>query len=154
MCKTLRNIVTSTPRLQYAVELSLCQMVAVDPPSRMSINAQRKLLAQREARWRALRWEKIHTLPIPRGGPIYEFVGGIYCNALGVVDERRASSAISFYQLPSTAADQGDRVRSWTLSVSGMDVIDFSIDPSQDLLVLVAVAPAESVHLLPSRSCD
>ncbi|KAI0322866.1 hypothetical protein OF83DRAFT_267940 [Amylostereum chailletii] len=117
------------------------QMVTVSPSSLMPVSTQRKLLDEREARWRSLRWKSVHSLPIPSAGAIYEFVGGIYCNALGHGDDRRASSSISFYQLPSTLPDQDNRILSWTLSVFQMDVIDFSIDPSQDLLVLVASAP-------------
>lgn len=117
-------------------------MVPVSSPPGMSIAAQRKLLREREERWRSVAWKGIHPTRIPGAGSIYEFVGGVYGNGHGTGDDRRVSGSITFYQLPETGPKYQDKtcVPSWTLSGFDLNIIDFSIDPTQDLLVLVASA--------------
>lgn len=108
-------------------------------------------------------------LNLPPTGSVYEFVGGIYGN--GREDDNRVTASISFLELPTISGDgigkvkeakekfqenprtaqkerceeskRGMKLRTWTHSMGDVAIIDFTMDPSQDLLVLVALAPAE-----------
>jgi hypothetical protein len=97
-------------------------------------------------------------LDLPPTGSVYEFVGGFYGN--GREDDRRVAPSISFFQLPS-ACDEDEDVEEegdeegesekfhemkWTHTMLDLAIIDFTMDPVQDLLVLVAAAPTECVH--------
>ena len=93
---------------------------------------------------------------MPNAGAIYEFVGGVYCNARAGPDERRVNGEIRFYQLPDAFGEPtsgngrgsvGD-VKHWKVDVSDMVVLDFTVDPGQDLAVLVAIAEEPYVHPL------
>lgn len=81
---------------------------------------------------------------------MYEFVGGIYGN--GREDENRVTASISFLELPSSDPGYlgipGKSLRTWTHAMGDVAIIDFTMDPSQNLLVLVALAPAEYVCFL------
>ena len=80
---------------------------------------------------------------LPFTGSVYDFVSGIYGN--GGDDTDGTTTSISFLKLPS-AEDQttgGDvpEPKLWSHSMSNLLIFDFTMDPSQDLLVLLALAP-------------
>jgi hypothetical protein len=76
---------------------------------------------------------------------VYEFVGGFYGN--GREDDRRITASISFLELPSADSARLENgspdLKMWTHPMFDIVIIDFTMDPSQDLLVLIALAPAE-----------
>lgn len=90
-------------------------------------------------------WKGRHKLKLPPTGSVYEFVGGLYGN--GREDERRVTASISFMELPSTesppSGDDATNLKTWTHYMGDITIIDFTMDPSQDLLILVALAPPE-----------
>jgi hypothetical protein len=116
------------------------------------------MLRERERSWKSLSWSSSYMLDLPPTGSVYEFVGGFYGN--GREDDRRVAPSISFFQLPSTCdeeeeeGDEGDdegegekfHEMKWTHTMFDLAIIDFTMDPVQDLLVLVAAAPTEYVQ--------
>jgi hypothetical protein len=70
---------------------------------------------------------------------VYEFTGGYYAN--GRDDDNKITSGISFFELPST--ESTGPLKSWTHGMGGIKIVDFTMDPPQDLLVLVALAPPQ-----------
>lgn len=125
-------------------------MVSLIPSSYSPPFASRlKLLRERERNWKYLDWKQRHTLSLPPTGSVYEFVGGLYGN--GTEDNTRATASISFIELPCLDAfilgRPKDELKAWTHSMEDVNNIDFTMDPSQDLLVLVALAPREYVVL-------
>lgn len=85
-------------------------------------------LNQRQAAWDELTWAEdkcIETLT----GQVWELYGGVL--ALSTADRR----TLSFRQLPSH--HRGIEEKTWTVDVSNLNLRDFTIDPSQDLLVIV-----------------
>jgi hypothetical protein len=58
-------------------------------------------------------------------------------------NDRRNTISITLYDLPSS---ESGKQEDWTHSMDGMDIVNFMMDPSQDLLVLVALAPQEYVR--------
>jgi len=108
-----------------------------------SLPARLASLREREHSWKRLRCKSAHVLRFPASGSIYEFAGGIYGNAGD--DDRRVPLAISFFQLPSAESNPDHTPRSWTHSMGQLLVLDFTMDPTQDLLVLVSPAPSSYV---------
>lgn len=105
------------------------------PPFASRINS----LHVREQAWRQFNWRSKHRLNIPPSGLIYEFVGGLY--ATGDGDGDRLTRSIAFWELP-TFGDEAS-LRSWTHLMEGVTIIDFTMDPAQDLLALVTLAPVK-----------
>ena len=135
-------------RLQYTIELSKYRMVSLLPESVSPPFATRlKLLRDRERAWKYVDWKKRHTLKLPPAGSVYEFVGGLYGN--GREDDSQVTASISFLELPSAdamllgASDSPHELQTWTHAMADVTIVDFTMDPSQDLLVLVALAPSE-----------
>ena len=133
-------------RLQYMIELGKHRMVSLLPASTSPPFASRlKLLRDRERAWKYMDWKKRHTLELPPTGSVYEFVGGLYGN--GREDDSRVTASISFLELPSADAhlpgEPLQELEMWTHPMGDVTIIDFTMDPSQDLLVLVALAPPE-----------
>ncbi|KJA25538.1 hypothetical protein HYPSUDRAFT_37528 [Hypholoma sublateritium FD-334 SS-4] len=148
--RQLRRIIAQSSRLQYSIELEKARMVSLTPSSySLSFAARLKLLRERERNWKYLDWKQRHTLSLPPTGSVYEFVGGLYGN--GTEDGTRATASISFLELPSLDATilgrPKDELKAWTHSMEDVNIIDFTMDPSQDLLVLVALAPRESTFV-------
>lgn len=128
------------------IELGKHRMVSLLPASSSPPFASRlKLLRDRERAWKYMDWKKTHTLELPPTGSVYEFVGGLYGN--GREDDSRVTASISFLELPTADAQvQGEspkELEMWTHPMGDITIIDFTMDPSQDLLVLVALAPPE-----------
>ena len=140
VCQALRKVVDSS-RLRYTIELGMHRMVSLDYTGKgPSFHTRRRLLKDRENSWKHFRWRQKHTLHLPTSGSIYEFVGGFYGNA--------QASAISFIQLPSATTDPADTpVRTWIHNMPDISFVDFTMDPSQDLLVLLSNASVEYVMI-------
>lgn len=133
-------------KLQYTIELTKHRMVSLLSSSSTPSHATRlNLLRDREHSWKYLDFRQRHTLRLPPTGSVYEFVGGFYGN--GREDETRATASISFLELPSydfaSLGTPRHELQIWTHRMDDVTIIDFTMDPSQDLLVLVALAPAE-----------
>jgi hypothetical protein len=105
------------------------------------------LLRSREESWKYLKFKQRRLLNLPPTGSVYEFVGGLYGN--GREDETRATASISFLELPSLDAgllgNSQHELKVWTHTMDDVSTIDFTMDPAQDLLVLVTLAPPEFV---------
>lgn len=98
--------------------------------------ARLQALRDRERAWKTFTWNGRYNLQLPPTGSVYEFVGGLYAN--GKEDDRRITASISFLELPE--ASSAHDLRLWTHSMHDVTIIDFTMDPSQDLLLLVALA--------------
>lgn len=101
------------------------------------------MLHDREDAWKHMNPRGRATLKLPPTGSIYEFVGGFYGN--GREDEGSKTASISFLELPSadpsTASEGAQKLETWSHSMRDVTIVDFTMDPAQDLLVLVSLAP-------------
>lgn len=112
-------------------------MVSILPPADAPPFFSRlQTLRDRERAWKNLTWNGRYNLELPPTGSVYEFVGGLYAN--GKEDDRRITASISFLELPD--AHGPPKLKMWTHPIHDVTIIDFTMDPSQDLLVLVALA--------------
>lgn len=86
-----------------------------------------RLLKYQKA-WYSLEWTGDKTIAMTRGY-IWELAGGVLAQT--TLNKR----SLIFTQLPSTLKDIQEE--KWTVDISTFDVRDFTMDRSQDLLVLV-----------------
>jgi hypothetical protein len=96
------------------------------PPGGLTTSERLELLRSYEASWKNLEWSEYNTVSYPEGRA-WEFYGNVWAHS-------RGSNAIDFVQLPSRL--RGIPMQQWTLRFD-IDVRDFSMDPSQDLLVII-----------------
>lgn len=100
-------------------------------------------LQQRESMWKSLAWKNPQKVDLPQTGSVYEFMGGIYAN--GRESDTKSTASISFYELVSSGKIPGvvsaAEQQTWSHYMDDLSIIDFTMDPNQDLLVLVAHAP-------------
>lgn len=161
-CKFIRNTVQKSAFLSYAIDLAYHQLQAVETPA-IPYAARRHRLLKSQNRWNKLEWAAKHKVECPHTAYMYDFVNGIYAIGQNAANDRRFSENVTFYRLPPypamlafTAGSAGSsevnggndapggnsKRDSWTYAF-GMTILDFTMDPEQDLLVLLALAPPE-----------
>ncbi|TDL28269.1 hypothetical protein BD410DRAFT_782245 [Rickenella mellea] len=118
--------------LQYTIELGIAGMV--DGPADASLTTEERLrgLEHYQKMWRHLTWSKHDVIPM-EGGNIWELAGGVL--AQGKPPTQIGSTDMVFNQLPSPT--RRIEARSWSLHFD-VHVRDFTIDPFQDLIVLIS----------------
>jgi hypothetical protein len=101
------------------------------PPSSVTTADRLKLLRDHQVAWKNLAWTKISIFP-SHGLKLFTrmLVGGV----LGLTSQ--SGFSIHFTQVPSSF--RGIEERSWTIEIS-FQVGYFTMDPSQDLLVVFEV---------------
>ncbi len=146
--KFIRKAIKQSSRLIYTIELAKNRMMSILSACSPSFSTRLNLLRTRETSWKYLKFKQRKVLSLPQTGAVYEFVGGLYGN--GKEDETWATILISFLELPSfdtLLGNSQDDLKVWTHAMDGASTIDFTMDPAQGLLVLVALAPPEFVVL-------
>jgi len=147
------------------MDLAYHQLQTTDT-STVPYAARRQRLLKSQNRWNKLEWAAKHKVECPHTAYMYDFVNGIYAIGQNAANDRRFSENVTFYRLPpyptppaSTKDDAGSseagavdgandtsghnsKGDSWTYAF-GMTILDFTMDPEQDLLVLLALAPPE-----------
>ncbi|KAL1704816.1 hypothetical protein EV121DRAFT_204887 [Schizophyllum commune] len=143
----MRRVILHSAPLQYSIELAKSRMASTPSASALSTASRLNMLRTREQAWRGLRWSARHRITLPPTGPIYEFIGGIYGN--GQEDENRVTSTISFFELPTQVKGRTmpAHPRVWTHPMGTLSIVDFTLDPTHDLLALVASASPPSAYL-------
>ncbi|KAI6153701.1 hypothetical protein BKA82DRAFT_4093052 [Pisolithus tinctorius] len=127
VCYLFNTLIAESSLLQYTLELSVAGKQ--DNP-RSSLDFSRKLavLRQHQAAWGALQWANTCDIPMLRGG-LWELYGG-------VLAQSDSDLTLRFRRLPSQIRGIEEHV--WSVSTSDVDLRDFTMDPAQDLLVLIA----------------
>ncbi|GAW05157.1 hypothetical protein LENED_006997 [Lentinula edodes] len=132
VCKRLRRIINESSALQFTIELARCRMKPA-PTSKLPISSRLRILRDRENAWRTFSPKSQHKFKLNHSGTVYEFTGGFY--GIGKEIDRR-TAYITFYDLHSVMSGAQ---RSITHTFTDVNVIDFTMDPAQDLLVLVSM---------------
>ncbi|KAJ7222398.1 hypothetical protein GGX14DRAFT_352853 [Mycena pura] len=146
--KLFHSLVHESSRLQFTLELAKQRMISLLPPTEFPpFSTRLKLIRDRERNWRSPKnWGALKALTLPPTGTVYEFVGGYYAN--GWEDENKVTSGISFFELPSTEPTTSNApLKTWTHPLGSIKIADFTMDPAQDLLVLVALAPLQHEYV-------
>lgn len=129
----LRSLIDSSlpSRYRMALDLAGCQD---GPASKLSIRERLELLKSRELSWRSLQ-PIITTVQLKKrndDGPMFRsslLVDGVYAY--------NTHSRIEFIQTPSAQNNNG--LRRWSHSILDMNLLNFTIDPSRDLLILLEI---------------
>ncbi|KAF9078827.1 hypothetical protein BDP27DRAFT_1412765 [Rhodocollybia butyracea] len=134
VCRRFRKVINDSSALQFAIELSRCRMVSALPSvSEPPFSSRLRTLRNRENAWMTFSPSSRHKINLANPGRIYEFASGVYGTAKEINNH---TASITFYDLPSIESGQQ---RSLTHSFTDLNVVDFTIDPAQDLIVLVSL---------------
>ncbi|KAH7913000.1 hypothetical protein BJ138DRAFT_1178386 [Hygrophoropsis aurantiaca] len=126
ICRLFHTVIEGDASLQYTIELSVAGLD--DGPNSPQGPADRlDLLRKQQSGWNNLDWTDFKIVPRPGGG-LWELCGGVLAQSTN-------SGTLVFRQLPSHY--RGITERQWEVDISDIPVRDFTMDPSQDLLVLV-----------------
>ena len=166
----MRNTVQKSAFLSYPIDLAYHRLQATETPT-VPYAARRRRLLKSQDRWSNLEWAVKHEVECPHTAYMYDFVNGIYAIGQNAANDRRFSENVTFYRLPphptppaskeggegsTTTSDANGangtpggtpKAETWTYAF-GMTILDFTMDPEQDLLVLLALAPLELVFSL------
>ncbi|KAI5893854.1 uncharacterized protein SCHCODRAFT_02599201 [Schizophyllum commune H4-8] len=127
VCRVLCGAIDGTPTLWYKQKLGMHNMVN-GGDQHETLLADRVQRAERYVKaWRSLEWST--ETRIPFGGNLWEIAGGVVACTTSA-----GSGEISFTQLPSPLRDI--ERKTWRLTLRHVPR-DFTIDPSQDLLVSI-----------------
>ncbi|KAH8100208.1 hypothetical protein BXZ70DRAFT_175300 [Cristinia sonorae] len=137
--KHYRKLIRGTSVLQYKIELAQSGMDDI-PSNGLSTATKREILARHTNATQTWPDHMVTKQTIPLlEGPLWELCGGVLAQSDGRRD-------LDFWQLPS--AIRGITPRKWGVDVE-FDIADFTVDPSQDLLVAMEVqSPTCFAHLL------
>ncbi|KAI1793750.1 hypothetical protein LXA43DRAFT_1081303 [Ganoderma leucocontextum] len=141
VCKTLRQSIKESLELQYLIELGadgLIEGVGCTLPT----SERLKLLLQRRARWRYLNWTHIIPIAAPALCQAYELVDGVFASSMG-----NGFSGSRHLQLTWLPTSTDEATRTIERDDLGVQMRDFAIDPSQDLMALV-IADDVASHLV------
>jgi hypothetical protein len=100
-----------------------------NPESKLSLQERLAILRARNNRWATLDWHKRITLNIPFKGGDYEIIGGIFARSM--LTPNSPSNHLFATRLPSAYDDGGQLMK----DLVGLRLVDFALDPSQDLIV-------------------
>ncbi|KAI6108453.1 hypothetical protein EDD16DRAFT_1619560 [Pisolithus croceorrhizus] len=127
VCHLFNTLIAGSSPLQYALELAIAGKQD-NPLSSFDFSHKLAALRRYQDAWGTLQWTNTKDIPMLRGN-VWELYGGV----LALSDLNRT---IRFRRLPSQIREIEEHV--WSVSTSDMDLRDFTIDPAQDLLVLIA----------------
>lgn len=146
-CRLLHWLVNDTPTLQYVMQLELSGFQDCDTTSELTTMDRLVELETQRANWSNLRFRKQATFPMPENSRVWELAGGVLAHGLPAEDVTRG---LAFVELPSVAL--GTPGRTWHYTDLGMPIRDFSMDPSQDLVVVLGKARVDDSFVTLSLS--
>lgn len=156
ICKRFDGIVRGSVALQYTIELEAAGLCAGSPGPALTTSECMRVLLLRQHRWRTLCWARKDFVPYTSDGCLtYELNGRVFGQGKG--DKGGATTnAIDICELPSSHLMAPRRYTIDCVQL-GIPVWDFTVDPTQDLLVLVEQMPEAAlvpwrVHFLSFRS--
>ncbi|KAL0947475.1 hypothetical protein HGRIS_013580 [Hohenbuehelia grisea] len=129
-CQLLKSLIDSNASLQYIIELGV-SFQTDGPPSSVSCASRLKTLRNHQHAWTRMDWSEMREFPSTDGG-LWELAGNVFA-------QYEEQGGMLFTQLPSKL--RGIAEHSWRLTNLNYNVGDFTIDPAQDLLVLIDEPP-------------
>ncbi|RDX52589.1 hypothetical protein OH76DRAFT_1377417 [Lentinus brumalis] len=127
VCARLKSVVDENVRMKYKIELAAAGM---EDGLHSTLPASERLAAlrERQSAWKRISWLSQEDSPASTDSMLWELYGGVFAR-----DQNRCT--LHFWQLPSKIRRIDER--KWTLDDVGVRIYDFSMDPAQDLLVIV-----------------
>ncbi|KAH6916880.1 hypothetical protein BKA70DRAFT_1250852 [Coprinopsis sp. MPI-PUGE-AT-0042] len=148
VCQDLKVLIDETAILQYATELYASGTENCVLHKRNVANRVEKLRAFQK-HWDDLSFHEHYEITMKNGG-VWELYGS-------VLSQKSSNAEFHFHRLPSSI--RGIPKKEWKLSRRCFDVRDYTIDPSQDLLVLIQApvwshSQQETTHTLHLMSLE
>ncbi|EPQ52347.1 hypothetical protein GLOTRDRAFT_117721 [Gloeophyllum trabeum ATCC 11539] len=143
----VRDIYLSSSHLRYITELALHGMAQAPSSSDIPYHHRLTRLKEYSERWTRLKPLNKYSINMTENGCVYDFAGGIYANGHG--SHPPVSGPLKFHRLPTATDDPFSPLKTWThmqLIDEGGQFLDFCMDPTQDLLVMVSSAPINRDH--------
>ncbi|KAK7681763.1 hypothetical protein QCA50_015110 [Cerrena zonata] len=139
ICKRINQIVSDDTQLQYQIKLGFNGMVDnANPNCTLPTIERLKRMSMYEDMWRAAPKKDYYEVQFD-GQDVWEF-------SRNVLAQARRSRDLVFVQLPSIIR-QTEQKR-WEISDVGFQIRDFTMDPDQDLLVILEIQTNNyTVHL-------
>ncbi|VDC03886.1 unnamed protein product [Peniophora sp. CBMAI 1063] len=134
-CRLLRGLITNSRRLEYVLALARTGMQDL-PRATYTAKQRLDLIVEHETAWSNLRWRRRIALP-PQAVHIWELYGGIWAQS-------GDHCSISFVRLPSIFRNIS--MKKWSY-ISEFTILDFTLDSSSDLLVLLQHAGKDSIKI-------
>jgi hypothetical protein len=128
VCRLFRTAVQENASCQYAIELAVSG-VQNGPPSAIGHADRLIMLRNSQAAWHTLQWTSLKDVRMLQGS-LYELCGGVL-----VQSTHSGGRGLVFRRLPSHYRNIEEHV--WSLDLDST-LRDFTLDPAQDLLVLIA----------------
>ncbi|KZV92671.1 hypothetical protein EXIGLDRAFT_718121 [Exidia glandulosa HHB12029] len=134
-CRRFASLVRSTLALQYVIELEAAGLCD-GPPGPLTTAQRMQLVLQRQSMWRTLKWTRKDVVPYETENCLtYELYGRVFGQGKG--DKGGATTKyITMSELPSSYLEAPRRYIIDEEQL-GIPVWDFTMDPVQDLLVLI-----------------
>ncbi|KAF9269618.1 hypothetical protein L218DRAFT_953244 [Marasmius fiardii PR-910] len=142
--RRMKEIIQQSSALQYKLELAKYRMRSSlesyhDPPVAIRLRS----LRHNEEAWHTIASRARFRSRFMHTGALYEFQSGIFGQSME--NEQHHTTHIVFFDL--VKMENGNPHIHWIHSIVGLMVIDFTMDPSQDLLLLISLAPPSSEYL-------
>lgn len=112
--------------MQYQLDLATAGLED-GPPAGGPLAQRHEALRKYTDAWNQLKWSKQIEVPMSRSG-LWELFGG-------VLGQNTPKGGFTFTRLPSVL--RGIEEKTWTVPKPGIELRDFTMDPGQDLLVLI-----------------
>ncbi|KAI0755585.1 hypothetical protein C8Q74DRAFT_1373368 [Fomes fomentarius] len=135
VCGRLRDTIANSVDLQYKIELAADGLT---DGIRCSLSTAERLarLLELRARWRYLDWAQVAPISVPAVCQAHDMVDGVY--AVSKYDDGSAHSRhFSLTWLPALGGEPGRTIERDDV---GLEISEFALDPSQDLVAVVTVA--------------
>jgi hypothetical protein len=134
VCRRFRQIVTSSTEIHYKIELAIAGYQNGPALCRTPLSERLRILRQTQKGWLGLNFQRRQTIELERETPTYELQGSVFLRGRTSVGSN-STAGISGYIMASTLT--GDEMHQWTVERFPSGVRDFTLDPLQDLLVLI-----------------
>jgi hypothetical protein len=137
VCNAFRELIDSSPDLQYKMELA---RAGKEDGDLYPLTTRRTMLEQHERGWAELQWMNEQRVSIT-GGNRYELSGNVFAQDTAIPDK----PAIHFKQLRSNSRNiEG---KNWSVDTREYRMQGFGIDPAQNLLVIVELPRRSVFHI-------
>jgi hypothetical protein len=135
-CKSIYDILKSSSLLAYTLQLHYDGLKEVGTPPSSHFELAESLLRRRQA-WFSVKWPGLTTYRMQRTVQAYEFVGG----AFAVTDGHN----LEVVWLPTSNNINVKHLKFQNLT--GLEIRDITMDPTQDMIVLLEAAVSTSALL-------
>src|SRR5258706_7749576 len=134
VCKRFHEIITSSTEINYKMELAIAGYQNGPALCQTPLSERLQRLRQTQKGWLGLNFKRRQTIELEKETPTYELQGSVFLRGRSSAGSN-STAGISGYIMASALT--GDEMHQWTVECFASEVRDFTLDPLQDLLVLI-----------------